>query len=97
VLGLGRNAKAIPYLVGLTARSETPAPVREAANRALTQIAGKAPSTEEMERFLFRRAQAHYDGVLPTRSTTKTKSRCGTGTPRRTGPYSGVIRPPTRP
>jgi hypothetical protein len=65
VLGQAKSAVAVPYLVGLCARTATPAPTRDAAAQALEQMCGKRPTTEEMARYLYRRAQEHYDGAVP--------------------------------
>ena len=65
VLARARHAQAVPYLVGLSVRQQTPAELRDGARRALELIAGRPPTADEMARYLDRRARQFYEGALP--------------------------------
>ena len=66
-LGQFRTARAIPLLVGPFLSGDAPAPVREAAARALVEIVGQVPTRFDVEQYLYRRAKAFLDGAPPGR------------------------------
>ena len=65
VLGELEARRALPYLVRPLVDPNSSPRLRQAAERAFTQIAQAAPSPAESEIFLRDRARAHYGDVTP--------------------------------
>jgi HEAT repeat protein len=67
VLGQFRSTRALVALVGPLADPDSSKELREAVAEAVVAIVGQLPDRQQVTRFLFDRANAYLDGMLPGR------------------------------
>ena len=67
VLGQFRNSRALSALVGPFADPDSSEEIRRAAAQAIVDIVGQLPDRQHVTKFLYDRARAYYDGMLPGR------------------------------
>ncbi|MCL4204276.1 MAG: hypothetical protein KJ000_17475 [Pirellulaceae bacterium] len=67
ILGQFRSSRALSALVGPFADPDTSEAARRAAAQAIVDIVGQLPDRQHVTRYLYDRARAYFDGMLPGR------------------------------